>query len=146
MDAKERDAIEARVKAEVRIMLTEGNIGYLQQLTRPSMLEMLEEELGFLGLYSNKDQETPKLIREILEEHLDVWISDPEVQYRLQSSWSVFGFSTESDILEVEPSIQDFHNHEPFSYSSAYGDGSNSVDDGKDTDHGWNNEIDFAAS
>ena len=95
MDAKERDAIENRVKSEVHIMLTEGNIGYLQQLARPSMLQMLEEELGFLGLYSIEDEETPKLIREILEQHLDVWISDPEVKDRLQSSWSAVKFSME---------------------------------------------------
>jgi len=95
VDAQQRDAIENRVKSEVHIMLTEGNIGYLQQLARPSMLQMLEEELGFLGLYSIEDEETPKLIREILEQHLDVWISDPEVKDRLQSGSSVVKFSME---------------------------------------------------
>ena len=146
MDAKERDAIESRVESEVRIMLTEGNIGYLQQLARPSMLQMLEEELGFLGLYSIEDQETPKLIREILEQHLDVWISDPEVKDRLQFSWSVVKFSTASDVLPVAPAIQDFDKQEAFSYSSVHDGEGNIVEDGEYTDHGRNNEIDFAAS
>lgn len=65
--------LEERIFAEVRIMLEEGDIHYLMRFNRAGLMEALEQELGFLGLYHRDDRETPAAIHALLEEKLDQW-------------------------------------------------------------------------
>jgi hypothetical protein len=73
MDAIERTQLKARIEQEVETMMREGDRAYLQELSRSDLLEVVENELRFLGLYAYKDLETPVVIKRILEEHLDIW-------------------------------------------------------------------------
>ena len=83
MDALERKRLEERIFEEVKTMLEEGDITYLMKFDRAGLMEALEHELGFLGLYHRDDRETPLLIHKLLEESLDQWYGDylrPRVQ------------------------------------------------------------------
>ena len=73
MDALARNHLEERVEKEVSIMLIEGDQDYLQGLSRNALLEVLEKELRFLGLYVYEDRETPVMIRAFLDRNLDTW-------------------------------------------------------------------------
>jgi hypothetical protein len=76
MDPLKRKELEERVYAEVQTILTEGDRPYLQELPRAALLEALENELRFLGLYIHGDSETPAVIHTLLEQHLDQWRID----------------------------------------------------------------------
>lgn len=78
MDTVERQALEERVKKEVHVMLTEGDQAYLEGLSRDALLEALENELRFLGLYAYEDQESPIVIRDFLRQNLDEWWQKPK--------------------------------------------------------------------
>jgi len=73
MDALTRKYLEERIFKEVQTMLMEGDRTYLQGLSRTALLEAMENELRFLGLYAHSDAETPTMIHTILEQHLDLW-------------------------------------------------------------------------
>lgn len=73
MDALEKKRLEERIFEEVKTMLEEGDINYLTRLDRAGLMEALEHELGFLGLYHRDDRETPALIHTLLEKNLDQW-------------------------------------------------------------------------
>ena len=79
MDTVKKQALEERVEREVRIMLTEGNQVYLEELSRDALIEALENELRFLGLYAYEDQEAPIMIRNFLRQNLDKWWQKPVV-------------------------------------------------------------------
>ena len=113
MEASALKILETRVKQEVLSMLTEGDWSYLNGLSHSAMIEALEGELGFLGLYSHKDTETPRFIKELLGRHLTKWLLEPEVQFWLKSpSPGLVEFSTENhDFWEGEPN--QFYNFEP---------------------------------
>jgi len=76
VDPLKRKELEERVFAEVQTILTEGDRPYLQELSRAALLEALENELRFLGLYVHGDRETPVAIHTLLEQHLDQWRTD----------------------------------------------------------------------
>lgn len=76
MDPLARKRLEERIVTEVQTMLMEGDRSYLQKLARAALLEALETELQFLGLYSYDDLETPVVIHMFLEKHLDQWYED----------------------------------------------------------------------
>jgi hypothetical protein len=76
MDPLKRKELEERVFAEVQTILTEGDRPYLQELSRAALLEALENELRFLGLYVHGDSETPAVIHTFLERYLDQWRID----------------------------------------------------------------------
>jgi hypothetical protein len=76
MDPSAQKRLEERIVEEVQTMLTEGDRTYLNGLSRDALLEALETELRFLGLYTHDDQETPKVIRVFLETHLDQWCEE----------------------------------------------------------------------
>ena len=73
MDSAAKTQIKAQIEQEVETMLTEGDRVYLLGLSRRDLLEAVENELCFLGLYANEDYETPVVIHELLEEYLDAW-------------------------------------------------------------------------
>lgn len=73
MDPAAITQIKTRIEQEVEMMLREGDRVYLQELSRSGLLEAVENELRFLGLYAYKDLETPVVIKRILEEYLDIW-------------------------------------------------------------------------
>jgi hypothetical protein len=73
MDPGTRIQLKARIRQEVETMLTEGDRVYLRELSPSALLEAVESELHFLGLYAHEDHETPVVIHRILEEHLDAW-------------------------------------------------------------------------
>ena len=73
MNTLARKALEERVEREARDLLQGGDQAYLSGLSRAGLLEALETELRFLGLYSHADQETPVMIRDILRQNLDAW-------------------------------------------------------------------------
>ena len=73
MDPGTRIQLKARIRQEVETMLTEGDRVYLQGLSPSALLEAVESELRFLGLYAHEDHETPVVIHKILEGHLDAW-------------------------------------------------------------------------
>jgi hypothetical protein len=76
LDPLKRKELEERVFAEVQTILTEGDRPYLQELSRAALLEALENELRFLGLYVHGDSETPAVIHTLLERYLDQWRID----------------------------------------------------------------------
>ena len=76
MDPLKRKELEERVFEEVQTILTDGDRPYLQELSRAALLEALENELRFLGLYVHGDSETPAAIHTLLEQHLDQWRTD----------------------------------------------------------------------
>jgi hypothetical protein len=76
VDPLKRKELEERVFEEVQIILIEGDRPYLQELSRAALLEALENELRFLGLYVHSDSETPAVIHALLEQHLDQWQID----------------------------------------------------------------------
>lgn len=57
-------------------MLTEGDRTYLENLSFSALLEVVENELRFLGLYAHEDIETPAVIHRILEKNLDTWCEE----------------------------------------------------------------------
>jgi len=59
MEPGSREVLMQRIHQEVRTILTEGDCVTLQGLPRQALLESLENELRFLGLYSHSDTETP---------------------------------------------------------------------------------------
>jgi hypothetical protein len=76
MNPRQKKELEERVFEEVQTILTEGDRPYLQTLSRAALLEVLENELRFLGLYVHGDSETPAVIHSLLEQHLDQWRTD----------------------------------------------------------------------
>lgn len=75
-----RQALEQRIHQEIQTIFAAGDRPHLQALPRNVLLESLENELRFLGLYSHSDQETPQVIHTILEAHLDQWRASYLVQ------------------------------------------------------------------
>jgi hypothetical protein len=73
MDPQTRQQLEERVRQEVALMLTEGMQPYLQSLSHLALVEVLENELRFLGLYAHSDTEAPAIIHALLERELDEW-------------------------------------------------------------------------
>jgi len=76
MDPLARKDLEKRIWKEVQIILTEGDRTYLRELPRAALVEALENELRFLGLYAHSDTETPAVIHTLLEQHIDQWRKD----------------------------------------------------------------------
>jgi hypothetical protein len=95
MDPGTRTQLKAHIEREVETMLTEGDRIYLQGLSPSALLEAVESELHFLGLYTHEDHETPAVIHRILEEHLDAWCQlylwSPKVE------------------IDTSPFIQEYH-------------------------------------
>ena len=60
MDPGTRIQLKARIRQEVETMLTEGDRVYLQGLSPSALLEAVESELRFLGLYAHEDQESSR--------------------------------------------------------------------------------------
>ena len=90
MDTLARKALEERVEREARELLKGGDQAYLSGLSRVGLLEALETELRFLGLYAHEDQETPVIIRDILRQKLDEWWQNATAEVRLpESPWIV---------------------------------------------------------
>ena len=73
MDLLTRKHLEERIFGEVQTILLDGDCTYLQGLSRAALLEAMENELRFLGLYAHSDAETPIMIHAILEQYLDLW-------------------------------------------------------------------------
>ncbi len=73
MEESRKNQLMAQVEAEVQMMMRDGDQDYLKSLALPALLDATESELQFMGLYSHSDQETPKVIRTILEERIDQW-------------------------------------------------------------------------
>lgn len=94
MNTLARKALEERVEREARDLLKGGDKAYLSGLSRAGLLEALETELRFLGLYSREDRETPLMIRDILRQKLDAWWSSP-VDDKVDETQQL-GFSTPS--------------------------------------------------
>lgn len=76
MDPLTRKDLEKRIWKEVQIILTEGDRPYLRGLPRTTLVEALENELRFLGLYAHSDTETSAVIHTFLEQHIDQWRKD----------------------------------------------------------------------
>lgn len=95
MDTLARKALEERVAREARDLLKGGDRAYLSGLSRAGLLEALETELRFLGLYSYEDQETPLIIRDILRQKLDAWCQSPATDDETDETRQL-GFSTRS--------------------------------------------------
>ena len=72
-----RKALEERVARAARDLLKGGDQAYLSGLSHAGLLEALETELRFLGLYAYEDQETPVMIWDILRQNLDAWWPSP---------------------------------------------------------------------
>ena len=60
MDSSAKQRLEERIVEEVQTMLTEGDRSRLRELSREALLETVETELKFLGLYPHDDRATPK--------------------------------------------------------------------------------------
>ena len=93
MDALARKALEERVAREARDLLQGGDQAYLSGLSQAGLLEALETELRFLGLYAHEDQETPVIIRDILRQKLDEWWQSPTAEVRFPESTAIVKFS-----------------------------------------------------
>lgn len=65
--------LKERLFEEVATMLTEGDLDYLRSLSHTALGEVIENELRFLGLYEYGDQEAPRLIHTLVQQHLDQW-------------------------------------------------------------------------
>ena len=76
MEPLRRQQLETRIFDEIQTILTEGDRPYLQGLSPAELLEALENELRFVGLYAHSDTETPIVIRAILERHIEQWAKD----------------------------------------------------------------------
>lgn len=76
MDPLTRKDLEERIWKEVQIIMTEGDRTYLRGLPRTALVEALENELRFLGLYAYRDTETPEVIHALIEQHIDQWCMD----------------------------------------------------------------------
>ena len=81
-----RKELEERVEREVRIMLAEGDQTYLNGLSDEALLEALESELYFLGLYPDEDHETPEIIRDLLRRRFEEWRQKPDLRVQLEES------------------------------------------------------------
>lgn len=91
MDTAKIQALEERVIREVHIMLAEGDEAFLVGLSRDALIEALEDELRFLGLYAYEDQESSTVIRDLLRKNLDKWWQKPRVRVQLADSpWSLW--------------------------------------------------------
>lgn len=90
MDQLARRQLEVRIMEEVRTMLTEGDRTSFRKSSRAELLNAIETELQFLGLYAHDDRETPTVIHAILEQRLDEWCNEylwqPDVQVE-RSPW-----------------------------------------------------------
>jgi hypothetical protein len=65
--------LEERLLEAVDTILSEGDLDYLRSLSRPALGAVIENELRFLGLYVYGDEESPMIIHNIVEQHLDQW-------------------------------------------------------------------------
>jgi hypothetical protein len=93
MDTPARKALEERVEREARDLLQGGDQAYLSGLSRAGLLEALETELRFLGLYAHEEQEIPVMIRDILRQKLDAWRQSPAAEVRISESPWIVKFS-----------------------------------------------------
>lgn len=73
MHVSDEQGLKARLFAAVATMLTEGDLDYLRSLSHGALGEVIENELRFLGLYEHGDQEAPRLIHALVQEHLAHW-------------------------------------------------------------------------
>ena len=71
MEKSRKNQLISLVELEVRMIMRDGDRAYLKSLECSDLIDVLESELRFMGLYPHSDQETPKLIREILEEQIE---------------------------------------------------------------------------
>lgn len=65
------DRFKNRIVKEVKAILTEGDQSYLRSLSRDELLDVLESELRFLGVYTLQEQDTAAAVHAVLEEHID---------------------------------------------------------------------------
>ena len=68
--------LEECIEENVQIILTEGDRLYLQGLSRTDLVDALENELRFLGLYAHSDTETPAAIHALVDQRIDQWRRD----------------------------------------------------------------------
>jgi hypothetical protein len=73
MNLLEVKQLEERITGEVQTVLTEGDLDYLKGLSRSALLELLESEIMFLGVYPIDNREAPVVVNRVLEENLDYW-------------------------------------------------------------------------
>ena len=79
MELLARQQLETRIHEEIRTIFTnsrvsKGNRSYLQELSQSELLETLENELRFVGLYTYGDIEISVVVKSILEEYIEQWI------------------------------------------------------------------------
>jgi hypothetical protein len=73
MDLLVKRELEESVAQKTQFILENGDEDYLFNLSFPNLIEALEGELLFLGLYPYGDHETAQAIHEILVENLPNW-------------------------------------------------------------------------
>jgi len=98
MDPLTRKHLEERIFEEVQTMLTVGDRSYLQGLSRAALLEAMENEFRFLGLYAHSDTETPTMLHAILEQHIDLW----RMHYLSQQDSSISSAQPPTPAIPVE--------------------------------------------
>ena len=74
MDYLRAQQLKEHVNTQLRTILTEGDVAYLQRLSREDLLRALEHELYFLGLYSAQDLETKAVVHTCLVQALNEWV------------------------------------------------------------------------
>ncbi|WP_179137548.1 ATP-binding protein [Candidatus Entotheonella palauensis] len=73
MGPDEYKSLESQIAEEIQVMLSEGDLAYLQGLDSNALLDALENEILFLGLYECDDTETQEAARDYLRSHLNQW-------------------------------------------------------------------------
>ena len=74
MDSLRTQQLKEHVNTQLRTILTEGDVAYLQSLSREDLLLALEQELYFLGLYRAHDLETKAVVHACLAQALNEWV------------------------------------------------------------------------
>jgi hypothetical protein len=75
MDASREQQLKEQVASALQMVLTEGDVAYMQRLSQEALCQVLEQELYFLGLYSAHDLEAKALVHACLTRWSETWPS-----------------------------------------------------------------------
>lgn len=74
MDSRRQKQLKEQVATTLQMILTEGDVGYMQRLSKEALFQVLAHELYFLGLYSAQDLEAKAVVHACLVTALEQWV------------------------------------------------------------------------
>ena len=105
------DRLKDRIAEDVKMILTEGDQDYLRCLPRIELIDVLERELRFFGVYTLNDRGTTEVVHAFLENNLDEWCTDylyvPKVEIQ-ESEFCILQTSSGSHITRALNLFFDF--------------------------------------